>query len=403
MKKRILFVDDEPNVLQGLRRMLRPMRHEWETEFAHSGQEALQLLEDTSFDVVISDMRMPGMGGAELLATVEKRHPHVVRFILSGQSDQDMIIKSIGPAHQFISKPCDPDQLKTSINSALDLRNMLTDEKLQELVSRLKSLPSLPSLYLRIVEVMKSPDFTLKEVGEIISEDIGMTAKMLQLVNSSFFGVGVHVADPIHAARLLGAEILKALVLSVQIFSQFDNAESSGLSLDTFSNHSMIVASLAKKIALSEDAEKNLVDDSFIAGMLHDAGKLILAENLPDEYRETMSRVECSGIAPTKAEFEIFGATHAEVGAYLLGIWGLPNAIVEAVAYHHTPGKYPHQEVTCLTAVHVADGLIREQELDDGEEVCNIDYDYIEKLGLSEQLNEWRTLCEENKPEAEKS
>src|SRR5262245_37814840 len=99
--KKILFVDDEPNVLQGLERMLRSMRHEWEMQFAMSGPAALERLAEQTFDVIVSDMRMPGMTGAQLLTEVSQRHPHIVRIILSGQADQEDILRSVGPTHQY--------------------------------------------------------------------------------------------------------------------------------------------------------------------------------------------------------------------------------------------------------------------------------------------------------------
>lgn len=398
MKKRILFVDDEPNVLQGLRRMMRSMRQEWDMQFANDGTEALEILFSDHFDVVVADMRIPGMDGAELLDEIKKRHPQVVRFILSGSSDKELVMKSVGQTHQFLSKPCDSEQLKNILVRAFALRDVLNNNELKTLVSSLKSLPSLPSVYFEIMEAMKAPDFTMKMVGEIISKDVGMTAKMLQMVNSSFFGVGVRVTDPIHAARLLGPEILKALVISVQIFSKFNKADSCGLSLEKFSNHCMAVASLAKEIAKHENQDKNLTDGALIAGMLHDAGKLILAENLPERYKHALSIAKSEYISAIEAEEKTFAATHAEVGAYLLGIWGLPDPIVETLAFHHHPSKSLQQEFTCLTAVHVANALVNDDkdkctEMDSVE----IDHVYLSHLGLDDKLADWRELYEENK------
>jgi len=144
VKKRILFVDDEPNVLQGLQRMLRPLRDEWEMTFVSSGAEALQRLAQAPFDVIVSDMRMPNMDGAQLLTEVMQRHPEVIRIVLSGQANQEVVMKAVGPTHQYLAKPCDPESLKALVSQTSALRGLLTDATLKGLVASMKSLPSLP-------------------------------------------------------------------------------------------------------------------------------------------------------------------------------------------------------------------------------------------------------------------
>jgi CheY-like chemotaxis protein len=207
--RRILFVDDEPKVLAWLERMLRSMRHEWEMEFAKSGPEALEALAARPFDVVVSDMRMPGMNGTQLLAEVMQRHPQVVRIILSGNADHETGMKSVGPAHQFLTKPCDVEVVKTTVGRACALRDLLADERLRLLVSQMQSLPSLPSLYEELVRELQLPNASLKRVGEIISKDVGMTAKILQMVNSAFFGLRREVSSIGRALTLLGLENVK--------------------------------------------------------------------------------------------------------------------------------------------------------------------------------------------------
>src|SRR5216683_1384998 len=229
MKKRILFVDDEVNVLQGLRRMLNPMRHEWEMVFVESGQEALALLAQAPCDVIVSDMRMPGsdmrmpgMDGTQLLTQVMERFPLTVRIILSGYADSAMILKAVGPVHQYLAKPCDAATLQLTIARACALRSLLADPTLQGLVAGMQTLPSLPTLYLEVLEAVQDPQGSLERVGDIMSRDISMTAKMLQLVNSAFFGLRRHVSNPGEAVKLLGLDTIKALILSMQVFSRFD-------------------------------------------------------------------------------------------------------------------------------------------------------------------------------------
>jgi HD-like signal output (HDOD) protein len=392
LKLRILFVDDEPKVLQGLQRMTRSMRQEWEIATAGGGHEALDLLSRQPFDVVVSDMRMPVMDGAQLLSEVQKRYPQIVRIVLSGQSDQEMVLKSVRPAHQYLSKPCNDMILKSAIERSCGLRDMLADNSLKKLLSAIDSLPSLPALYLEILRELQSPYSSMQKVGEIISRDIGMAAKILQLVNSAFFGFRRHIASPAEAAELLGLETIEALVLSVKIFSQFDQSSMRDFAVNQIWAHSLATGVLAKVIAAAEKQERTAIDEAFMAGLLHDAGKLILAANLSQQYKEAISISRQPGNSVLAAERQVFGVTHAEVGAYLLALWGLPISIVEAIAFHHSPGRCPHQEPGVLTAVHMGNSLehaLRGQEDAD----CQPEREYLANLGLLQKLPDWQDIC----------
>lgn len=396
MKKRILFVDDETKVLGGLRRMLHPLRSEWEMEFATSGQEALTILAKAAFDVLVTDMRMPGMDGGKLLSEVMKQYPQIVRIILSGQSDQEMVIKTIATAHQYLSKPCDSETLKATVNRAFTLREIFMDKSLKELVSQVDSLPSLPSLYVALIEALQSPDTSIQKVGEIISKDIGMTAKLLQLVNSAFFGIRRHISSPAEAAILVGLDTIKALTFSIQVFSQFDPSKLSNFSIQTLWKHSLATGTLARQIIKSVNSDSKVADDALMAGLVHDVGGLVLASKLSEQYDKALVLARDKGIAHWEAEREIFGSTHAEVGAYLLCLWGLPDQIVEAIAFHHCPNNCPVQTFSPLTAVHVANALEQKgHPANDGLPAPEVDLDYLTKLGLVDRLPEWRKICQE--------
>lgn len=391
--KRILFVDDEPKVLQGIQRMLRSMRHEWDMVFAQSGQEALGILAEQPADVVVSDMRMPGMDGVQFLTEVRRRYPETVRIALSGHSEREMILRAVGPTHQYLAKPCDPELLKSVVARAVALRGVLSKETLRQAVAQMQSLPSLPQVYVEMVEELRSPDASIKKVGELIGKDLGMTAKVLQLVNSAFFGLRRHVTGPSEAAALLGLDTLQALVLSVQVFAQLDHARATGLCVETLWNHSMATGTLAKRISAAEGCEARVCDHALMAGLLHDAGKLVLAANLPDEYRRALAVARDAAVAQREAEERIFGTTHAEAGAYLLGLWGLPDPIVEALAFHHCPNECLADTFTPLTAVHVANALEHEADhVAEDRDASPLDSDYLARIGLAERLPVWREL-----------
>lgn len=407
MKRRILFVDDEPNLLEGLKRMLRPFRHEWEMEFVENGATALECLDQTNWDVVVSDVRMPSMNGVELLNKIKKQHPQTVRLLLSGQADKQLIMDAVGPAHQYLAKPCDAEVLKTTISRACALGDLLQDEKIKQLVSQIESIPSLPSLYFQLEVELQSCDSSIEKAAAIVSKDVGMTAKILKLVNSAFFGIQQTVTDPVQAVRYLGLETLKTLVLTFKVFQQLNQNESVGFNMDRFWHHSLSTGEQARKIAKEGKAATHVIEAALAGGLLHDVGMLLLLTSFPERYQETLKLLVNPECTLMEAEQETFGATHAEVGAYLLGLWGIPNLIIEAVAFHHRPAEslaqtlaFSHRSaenfgptLTPLIAVHVANGLVEEKDSHalEGNHPY-FDLEFLTDLGFADRLQIWREL-----------
>jgi len=392
MNRRILFVDDEPLVLQGIQRSLRPMRAEWEIEFANGGPEALEAMALAPFDVVITDMRMPGMDGAQLLDLVKARFPRTVRIILSGQSDRETILRSAGPSHQYLSKPCDLDELKQKLMRAFALREMVDDSHLKEVIGRLKAVPSLPALYVAVTEALGSPDTSTAKIGDLIAQDMGMCAKVLQLANSAFFGLSCRVSGPQQAVALIGIENLKALVLSMQVFSDLGNKFTQELGF--LWNHSMVTASFSKAIARAQMSACETVDNAFAAGLLHDVGRLVLASAFGAEYQQVLKRASEPGVLLARCEADAFGCSHNGVGAYLLGLWGLGDAIVEAVAWHHQPSHAQPTSFSALIAVHAADYYDNRMHVrPPSNEKSAMDEALLTQLGLQPQMVSWEKAC----------
>ena len=330
----VLFVDDEPLVLQGLQRMLRGEREAWTMRFVASGREALSLLEREGFDALVTDLRMPGMDGEQLLNTVKERHPHMVRIVLSGDMNQASGFKTVRCAHRYLAKPCDAEALKSALSQALALRRWVDDHRLKELLARLESLPSLPELYAELLAEIQTPNSSFRRVGDLIARDVGMTAKVLQIVNSAFFGLARRILNPQDAVAMLGYDTLKALVLSTKIFSQFDAKRVRCLDLNALWQHSMNTGLFARTIGVGEKLPRTAQDEAFTAGVLHDVGKLILAHNFPEIYADVIMRSRAQQRPAVELEQECFGASHAELGAYLLGLWGIGE---EVVGCHRLP------------------------------------------------------------------
>jgi HD-like signal output (HDOD) protein len=392
--KRLLFVDDEPRVLQGLQRQLHGYRHEWEMQFVDSGPKALNLLAAAPADVIVTDMMMPGMDGAQLLTEVMKRHPQTVRLVLSGHADREAVLRLVGPAHQYLSKPCNAEELRFAIARALAMRDLLASEQLKRLASRVGSLPSLPTLHLHLTDELRKDEPSVERVANIISRDVAMAAKILQLVNSAFFGLSLPATTVTEAVTYLGLATIRALVLTVQVFSKFDSRSIPEFSIDALAEHCWTTGVVARRIADASQRDAKMDDQCFLAGLLHDIGYLVLAAGLTEEYQRVLAAARESDLPTWQIEQEMLGATHAEVGAYLLGLWGLPAPVVEAVALHHRPRSGLAQTFSPLTAVHVADALIHGQARKHPER-CGvaIDRDYIAALGLEARIDEWEELA----------
>jgi HD-like signal output (HDOD) protein/CheY-like chemotaxis protein len=392
--KNLLFVDDEPKVLQGLQRQLHAMRKDWNMTFVDGGQKALDFMADHPVDVIVSDMVMPGMDGAQLLTEVARCHSQTVRIVLSGHAEREAVLRLIGPAHQYLSKPCDPDELRNAIARAFALRDLLGNDQLKQLTTRIKCLPSLPAVYQQLAQVFQQEDPSLERISEIIARDMGMTTKILQLVNSAFFGLSQPVNNLPDAVMYLGLTTVRSLVLLLQTFSQFDPKCVPEFTLDALANHSWKTGVAARRLAVTERKEIKMCDQCFLAGLLHDVGQLILITGLPEEYAAVVHRAKTERLPVMLVEQEHFGATHADVGAYLLALWGLPNPIIEAVALHHTPALSFVEEFSPVIAVHVADVFMHEQPGASTElPPPTLDMERLTALGLADRIEVWRAAC----------
>jgi HD-like signal output (HDOD) protein/CheY-like chemotaxis protein len=387
VKRSVLFVDDEINILNGLQRMLRAKRVDWEMSFSSSGEEAIQILETRPVDVVVTDMRMPRMDGAELLSLVKERFPEVVRIILSGYSEKVMIMKAVRLAHQYLVKPSDANELINVISRTCALKELLGDVRLKELVSRIETLPSQPAVYTRVMELLDREGTSIKQIGEAIADDLGMSAKILQLVNSAFFGLPKRFMEVTEAVMYLGLDTISTLVLTCGLFMQFDSKKSSGLDVEALFTHCQQTSALSKAIIDAEKLNKEVADEARLAGLMHDVGVLVIADRFPDQYREILLLKDSLGCDSHEAEMKVLGTTHAELGAYLMGLWGLSTSIVEAIAFHHRPGDCPAMDFQPLAAIHAADAYIRKKP-------GGPDGAYFERLALMDRLPVWKELAE---------
>jgi putative nucleotidyltransferase with HDIG domain len=379
-------VDDEHRILEGLERMLFHMSDDWEMSFEEGGASALETMKTSEFDVIVTDMRMPGMDGSVLLGEVSKLYPNVVRIVLSGYAEMELALRAVPVAHQFLTKPCDADLLVEVVERACALQNLLSDDMVRSIIGNIKNLPSVPSVYMALNQTLADINSSADDVARIVNQDPAMSAKVLQLVNSAFFGRSVRLTSITQAVVRLGFQMVKNLVLSMEIFDESTLSDkTSEFSISSLQQHSVRTAAIAR--SLFDD--RHLGDDAFMAGMLHDIGQLLMASEMPDRYKAALNLVQAEEISLQDAEVKLYGVSHAEVGAYLLGLWGLPYQVVEAVANHHHP-KWVRQEsgFGVLAAVYLADCF------DNGRD---IDMEYLDLFEEAENLEEWHNLAEKYK------
>lgn len=391
-KKRILFVDDEPNLLAGLRRMLRPMRREWEMKFVPGGEEALAVFAEQPVDVIVSDMRMPGMDGATLLRQVMEISPETVRIVLSGQSERAAILRGVAAIHQYLGKPCDADTLRDTVWRACNLVTLMPNAEIRRVVSRLDPFASLGVSFDAILQELDAADTPVNGLTHLVSHTMQFTPEMVAYIEAVFSGLRPHIAKPAQASVLLGLNTLKLLALSAQVFRQFKHDFLAATAIQSMWEHSITVSRFARRIAEMENISTAVADFSAAAGLLHDVGKLILTGYFPAEYTTAKKLAIQSGGNLSAAETTVFGVNHAQVGAYLLGLWGLPAEVVQAVALHHSP-RSENAEFAAV-AVHVANGLeYRLNTGGDAESAEKIDVDYLQTAQLAQKLPDWQSAC----------
>jgi putative nucleotidyltransferase with HDIG domain len=395
MTKTILFVDEEQFIRKALKRSFRNMRDEWDMTFAGSPDEALAALRNRPSDVVVTETVFSGQDGLDFLSAVRDEHPQSVRIILSGYASQDIVLQSVNIAHQYLSKPCEDETLKATIARAFIMKNLLDNEALKQVVSKIDSLPSVPSLYLELVEELKSEDASIDKIGQILAKDMGLTAKILKLVNSSFFGLRQHISNPAKAVSLLGIDMIKAIVLSAGTLEKFRNLKFPGFSIEQMWEHAMVSAAFAKIIAQDAEMERKEVETVFMAALLHDIGKLLIASHMPSRFAEILAQVKQHKRTMGDAEMDIIGTSHAAIGAYLLGLWGLPDPIIDAAAFHHEPDSKPASGLNAIIITHVANALANAgPKIDDMDAIVEgLDYKFLDNTSLLPQLNAWRKKC----------
>lgn len=329
----VLFVDDDERILNSFRRMLRENK-DIIFYFASSAQNAIDIVQKYTIDIIISDMKMPYMDGSSFLTYIQNNYPNIIRIVLSGYSEEEIVIKSFKYAHQFIAKPLSANKIIEIIWQIIKYEKYLSNDSVRNVINSISFLPSIPNLYAEIEKEILSENFSLRNVAEKISKDIAISTKLLQIVNSAYYGLARNILDPKVAVNLLGIEIVKSVVLMSGLFQRKYKSPKIEKFLEKLWEHSYIVASVAKKLASIETSDNKILDEIFAIGIIHDIGILVMLElNFYIEIVDDMFNLENDLI---EKENYTYKTNHCIIGAYLLTLWGFPVKIIDIVENHHT-------------------------------------------------------------------
>ena len=387
-KPRVLFVDDEEDLLKGIRSTLRRDRRRWEIELAVGGAAALDAIEAEPPDVVVSDMRMPGMDGAELLGRVRERHPSILRIALTGFADDQLTLRAMPSAHQWLSKPCDRDVLRRTLESALSARSWLRDAEDMTVVGDVASLPSPPRILEELRRVTSNPECQIADIAKLIERDPALSAKTLQLTNSAFFGLPRELSDLTEAIARIGIQTISALVLSESV-SRTDYGRHARVDIQALQDHSRLCGRIAGRFAAEQGDD---TASAYAAGLLHDIGLLMLP--MDDAKAKGDPSPPCSYEAAAAYDPE---HRHAAFAAGLLAAWGLPLTLVEAVGRHHDLRACETEPSANACRVHLANAFVDELDARERGVDASVQPDALAAahLGDERDLGAWRAIAEE--------
>ena len=345
-----------------------------------------ETLDWRSADALVVEGR--AAGAREWLEKAKKERAGINCLIRCDFSEKSVTAGWKGLGYTMLANHCDAHALASSLRRNARLLEWMADPAIQRLLPSLRKLPATPRLYIQVTEELRSSNGSLEVVAHLIRQDPVMSAKMLQLVNSAFFASTHEVSDTLDAAMILGTERIKSIILLASVFTQYNDAEGISPSIDALLAHSIQVGAYARAIVLSETKDATMAEAAFTAGVLHDMGKMILAGNLPVWYREVKKLRLSKQLSDHAAELEMFGATHANVGACLLASWGLPLSILEAVAWHHEPERSGETGFCLLAAVHAANAFAHEGT----GTPAQVHQAFFDRIRLADCCQRWRQI-----------
>ena len=389
----VLFVDDEPLMRELYRNISRELGADFRVQTVSGGAEALQILAAEPVDILVSDLAMPEMTGGEFLTSVERLYPETMRVVISGVADELAVARCLMFGHRYFQKPLDLKEIASVVRRISRHQKVIRSAKVKKIVGRSNVLPTPPETYLRLTELLQDPDSPLDEASRIIESDPGLTTKLLQVVNSAAFGYASKLTTVEDAVQIAGVEVVRSLLLVIQARNFGEKRLRNKQLLANFWKHSLDTGARCRSLARAERLSTTEQANCFTAGLLHDIGKLVLAANDEQEYAELIAASVREKVPVYKKELALYEATHADIGAYLLGLWGLPDAIVHCVDRHHSMAQETVSDFTPLLCVHIAQNLVPASD-----RVAELDHQFLAQSGFTGRIAEWEETLKAEDP-----
>jgi len=370
---------------------------DWQTTTVESLTELLPVLERKQPDILILPLGDNSSVTLDLLQKVVNKFPSIIRVIVGRQMTPQQIARASELAHHVLPLDCDPQGLVKDIQSSAHISDLINKPIIKNYIASIKTLPVLPDIYDKLNSCLTSERSDAREIAKIIEQDPVMAAKIMQLVNSAYFGLTREINRIQEAVTVLGVRMIRDLVLTSHLFESYPQTQEwTSFSFKQLHQRSMAVARAAQHIARAAKADRHVQAQAFLAGLLHDFGILVLASHNPTEYHRIISKASLMEQPVYAIEKLELGVTHAEAGAYLLGLWSLPPRVVEAVLFHHFPNASGVTGFSPLAAVHVADALLPPMTSVVGCDMSSrLSVSYIEKIGMADELSRWQIITSE--------
>lgn len=392
MTTEILIIDEDPAALERYRETLAPKSAHWSVTCISSAEEAVARVREQAPDLVIAALAVNQGQGAQLLSEIEAVAPNTQRFITATAEDRPKLEATFGSAFQFLPTSCPADRLITEIQRCVAIDTWLGNARVKQLVAKMGEFPSLPPIYLKVVNALNSRDASAAAVAQAISGDLAISAKVLQTVNSSYYGFDEKVSNITQAVGILGIDCVKTLVLAIQVFSRLGRTTEQKALTDQLWHHSMSVAVIAKRVAEHETGDEKAGEEAYSAGLMHDIGKLVLLNAAPEPFKQARDLARQKAIPLWQAENVVIGCNHAETGAYLLARWGMPANLTEAVALHHEPINSFGKRFSALAAVHIANALVWERQSPEHPDAVASEA-FLAEIGKASAWKTWQAVA----------
>ncbi|MEW5796513.1 MAG: HDOD domain-containing protein [Candidatus Zixiibacteriota bacterium] len=390
----VLYVGGDRSLVDFVQQIERYCGGGWRGETAAAGKEAIEACIGAQYDLVIAESSLVNPSVHELMGYLRENQPAALRYVVVDTADKSSMLRFFAEAHQVIARPVQTSALARQLQNALNLQGIFTNPQVKSRIGAIKSLPCLPQTYSRLTAELRSENSSARRVAELISVDAAITAKLLQVVNSAYFGMSRRITDVFHAVNLVGMSTVQSLVLSAGVFEQFQGVSFPQSSMDEIYQDSISVGARSRLLAHSFGLHPGAVEEALLGGMLHDIGRLLMAKCFADELKRAVEAAKERGLTLIAAEEQILGVSDSVIGAYLLSLWGLAHPVVEAVALHYRPRQCPAPVLGPLTTVHLAWAITHDEKRRiRSDRESSVDMDYLATLGIHGQLPALRAFC----------